>query len=302
MWKIVFNIGREAGTWMPGDWGASGDRLLFQCTVHFTGDDTTVLSTAEQRDEFFHGGAARALLVADAFVLPHGVGRHSVGRRALPVKPVGAYRVCRGQGPAGTDIVRLYIELTDAVVVAAATDPLAASDVSCPAGRVYGTCGYFPTPAAASGDSASSRRDAVQQKYHDALRAYEAQTDAEGHHNNNGMLRQWHRMHEAWQAKQVVEQLAAQLQLARQRDPEKSLLRYNRAQTVGLTREGGVCCKVRKGLALEYHILGRMQVGCVDDDSQHHQLRHHQHQQQLLLDEQLDEQARMNESTTSASL
>ena len=40
-------------------------------------------------------------------------------------------------------------------------------------------------------------------------------------------------------------------------EPDKSLLKFSSDGAVGLTREGGVCCKVFKGLGIEYHILGR---------------------------------------------
>ena len=40
-------------------------------------------------------------------------------------------------------------------------------------------------------------------------------------------------------------------------EPDKSLLKFSTDGSVGLTREGGVCCKVYKGLGIEYHILGR---------------------------------------------
>ena len=51
---------------------------------------------------------------------------------------------------------------------------------------------------------------------------------------------------------------------ARVREPEKDLLRLSRDGAVGLTREGGVCCKVQKGLAIEYHILGRFGIAAME--------------------------------------
>lgn len=265
VWKVVFNIGRETGTWMPKDWGSSGDRLLFQCTVEFTSE--TVLDGSG--DEFFQGAlGVRKLLVTDAFVIPRGVGPNSVGRRPLPVLPTGAYKVCRNIGPAGTDIVRLFVELTAPVTV-----PDHVSDVYCPAERVYGTAGYFAIPYKHD-PSAPSHRDLIQQEHNEAIRNYE-QLQLAVDMDERGMLNLDHlqKMKEAWQAKKVVEETAAKLQLARQREPEKAQLRLNKSGTVGLTKEGGVCCKVHKGLALEYHILGRMEVGCIEDH-QHHSPGH----------------------------
>jgi hypothetical protein len=47
-------------------------------------------------------------------------------------------------------------------------------------------------------------------------------------------------------------------------EPDKALLRVSRRGNVGLTREGGVCCKVRKGPVTEYHILGRFGVAAIE--------------------------------------
>jgi hypothetical protein len=35
-WKVVFDVGREPGSWMPTTWGASGHRVRIQLTVHLT--------------------------------------------------------------------------------------------------------------------------------------------------------------------------------------------------------------------------------------------------------------------------
>jgi hypothetical protein len=37
-WKVMLNIGREAGTWMPKTWGISGERLLLNAEVEFTSE------------------------------------------------------------------------------------------------------------------------------------------------------------------------------------------------------------------------------------------------------------------------
>ena len=266
-WKIVFNIGRESGTWMPANWAVSGDRLLFQCTIQFAA--APVLQESSY-DEFFQGNAhTKQLVISDAFIIPRGVGNNSVGRRPLPVQPVGAYKVCRGCGPYGTDIVRLYIELLQSVTV-----PDHVSDVYCPAGRIYATCGYFAIPSKHN-PATPSLRDTVQAQYNEALHEYEhlqAQVDAD----QRGLLSMDHlkMMKDVWTAKKNMEHLATKLLEARQREPEKATLRLNKLQTVGLTREGGVCYKVHKGLALEYHILGRIEIGYVDDHP-HHELSSH---------------------------
>ena len=261
-WKIVYNIGREKGTWMPKDWGISGDRLLFQCTVQFTKEP---LSSAQYHDEFFHESSSmttdttKQLIVQDAFIVPRGVGDASVGRRPLPVQTVGAYKVCRNQGPCGTDIVRFYIELTDMVTV-----PDHTSDVYCPSGRIYATCGYFPIHHTSDTATKPSKREMAHEQYQEALRECEhiqlqIDSDTRGLFN----VEHFKLLQQSWMAKQRMDEMASKLRVAQQQEPEKSQLRLNMEQTVGLTREGGVCCKVHKGLALEYHILGKIEVGCM---------------------------------------
>jgi hypothetical protein len=272
VWKIVFSIGREAGTWMPKTWAASGDRLYFQCTVEFSSEALPPLSPGD--DSFFQAptGTAKLLKVTDAFIMPCPKARPSsdcfLGRRPLPVLPTGAYKVCRGQGPAGTDLLRFYIQLTE---------PIANyDDVTVPSGRIYGTCGYFAsTPAtphsaeATTTDSMSHRpamrlRDVKQQQHDKAMQEYiDKQLEAEADNRPLWDPGHWRKVQAAWQAKRKTEATAAQLQTARLRDPERSKLRFTADESVGLTAEGGVCCKVHHGLALEYHILGRLQVACL---------------------------------------
>jgi hypothetical protein len=62
-----------------------------------------------------------------------------------------------------------------------------------------------------------------------------------------------------------AQELNNRMNKARIREPERDLLRLSRDKTVGLTREGGVCCKVPKGLAIEYHILGKFGVAAVEN-------------------------------------
>ncbi len=49
------------------------------------------------------------------------------------------------------------------------------------------------------------------------------------------------------------------------KEPDKGLLLFLRDGDVGLTKEGGVCCWVNKGVVVEYHILGRFSIASVDN-------------------------------------
>ena len=259
-WKIVLNLGREAGTWMPPAWGASGARLLIEVVVDFT---DVPIDYATQADEFFQGVAGcYQLRIVEAFAFPMGVGRNSVGRRSIDFGTAGSYKVVPGQGPRGTDLLRLALDAPD--------DPLLKhDDVSCPPGRVYGTCGYFPLPSRLS----TSVKDQLAKEHHDLASHYEQlKIDDE---QDGRLWNKMGRLRELYRVRQQLDRLTIELQQARQAQPDRSELRLSRDGQVGLSREGGLCCKVQKGLvAVEYHILGRMEVACVrkpddGDDTEH---------------------------------
>jgi hypothetical protein len=265
-WKIVFNIGRERGTWMTEKWGASGDRLLFQVVVDLTEEPLY------ERDEFFQGVAGQKKLeIVEAWVFSTGVGAASRGRQPVAVKSQGGYKVLPGKGPAGTDILRLYIELTDKV------QSKADSDVYCPAGRVYGTCGYFATPGVLQDRSSGGGRDQPYSKdilMDEQRRLSRQYKQIEEEQEEDKRLVSWDqmkRMKKLMELRLQLDRVATELQRAREWEPEKSQLRMSQDGRVSLTKEGGVSCNVRKGLALEYHILGKMELASVkhEDDDDH---------------------------------
>jgi hypothetical protein len=263
-WKIVFNIGRERGTWMTEKWGKSGDRLLFQVVVDLTEEPLY------ERDEFFQGVAGQKKLeIVEAWVFSTGVGAASRGRQPVAVKSGGGYKVLPGKGPAGTDIMRLYIELTENV--RSKTD----SDVYCPAGRVYGTCGYFATPGILQDRSGGGGRDQPHPKdmlieqQRVLLRKYKQIEEEQEEDERLVSWDQMKKMKEIMDLRMQLDRVATELQRAREWEPERSQLRMSQDGRVSLTKEGGVSCNVRKGLALEYHILGKMELASIkheDDD------------------------------------
>ena len=256
-WKISFSIGREAGTWMPPTWGVSGDRVLFQVIVDFTAEPLY------DHEEFFQGiSGTKQLDVVEAYLIPRGIGMNSVGRRPVPIKSKGGYKVCPGQGPLGTDLVRMYVDILEDVFM-----PDHESDVFCPKGRVYATCGYFVRHDSTERPNKDllSPKDIAQKEYRDAVTAceqlqFEIDTDTRFF-----SLEKIQKMKDLYVAKNHVDETTKKLLKARQREPDKSQLRLSRKRDVGLSKDGGVCCKVQKGITLEYHILGRMEIGCVDD-------------------------------------
>jgi hypothetical protein len=259
-WKIVFNIGRERGTWMTEKWGASGDRLLFQVVVDLTEEPLY------ERDEFFQGVAGQKKLeIVEAWCFSTGVGAASRGRQPVAIKPQGGYKVLPGKGPAGTDILRLYIELTDKV------QSKADSDVYCPAGRVYGTCGYYAKPGILSGAGRDQPhpKDMLMEEQRRLSRQYKQIEEEQEEDERLVSWDQMKRMKKLMELRLQLDRVATELQRAREWEPEKSQLRMSQDGRVSLTKEGGVSCNVRKGLALEYHILGKMELASVkheDDD------------------------------------
>lgn len=239
---------------MPRDWGVSGDRLRFEVIVDLTDEPYY------EREEFFQGLAgAKILKVVDAFCFPTGTGLDSVGRRAIKIKPEGAYKVVEGQGPMGTDVVRFFVEMEET---------LAKNDVYCPQGRIYGTCGYFPIRRSKAAD-VHSLKDEIADELHLLNYQYEALRHENEVDERWFSMDKMKRQKEMTDLKKRIQKLEERQREARLREPERSQLRLSRRGDVGLSKEGGVCCKVHKGLAMEYHILGRMEVGSMEIRDDH---------------------------------
>lgn len=248
-WKIVFNIGREPGTWMPKEWGVSGDRLRLEIVVDLTDEQ------CYEPDDFLQGRVdTYKLRVVDAFLFPHGTGAQSHGRQKVKIQKEGAYKVVRRMGPLDTDILRLYVELDELI---------ARGDLYCPKGRIYGTCGYFPTHSDRAIEM-NQWKERLAKLYHqkvvelDDLKR-EAEVDS-----RLFSMDQLKRMKRMMDLNAEIRKIAQRQRETRARMPEKQDLRLSRQGNVGLSREGGVCCKVRKGMAVEYHILGRMEMASVE--------------------------------------
>lgn len=55
-WRLSLNIGRERGTWMPKDWGVSGERLYVNLEIEFSPEQLY------EREEFLNGIAGTKVL------------------------------------------------------------------------------------------------------------------------------------------------------------------------------------------------------------------------------------------------
>jgi len=162
-------------------------------------------------------------------------------------------------------------------------DLLLSSDIYCPKGRVYATCGYFEMERHerqkqqmnALKDSLNAEQHALAVKYEQVQREMEEDTRLFS-------LDQIKHMKDSYDLKREIDRVAKELKLAKQREPERGQLRLSRDGKVGLSREGGVCCKVTKGLAVEYHILGRVELACVDKKDPNHNDQDHEEYEDLV--------------------
>mmetsp|Transcript_20064 Transcript_20064/g.44682 ORF Transcript_20064/g.44682 Transcript_20064/m.44682 type:complete len:466 (+) Transcript_20064:53-1450(+) len=241
-WKVALDIGREPGTWMPSDWGVSGQRLMLQLQIQFR-DDFVVGS----REDFLgdRGGSLVHVVQNDGVVGP------TLSQSGEHVRfKDGAWTISRGEGPAGTDLLRFYVELEEKVE---------RGDVYCPAGKIFLTCGYFDIA-----HRGHSRKRDLEKKLEDLADEHNNILDALNEEGFFSLKRM-----QTWtllqQKKADIEKTKDQLQRIMVMEPDMNLLRLSRKRDIGITNEGGACCKVKKGAGYyEYHILGKFQAASVE--------------------------------------
>lgn len=269
-WKVSLSVGREPGTWMPPDWGKSGKRI----NVSFVAEFAPSLSR-ERDDLLLRGGRAggdganpaKVLRVVDGIAT---LGPSTtVGSRVYAARD-GGWRVARGEGPAGTDLLRFYVDVDGRM---AHDDD--GCDVYVPGGRVYCSCGYFPFATGGSGGGGSStssssygattRESLVEEMRIIAERVTRLRRKKDGIRNPFD-LDGIRISREISRLKREAGVVNYKLNFAAAKEPDKRLLRFSKYGDVGLTKEGGVCCQVNKGPMVEYHILGRFSIASVDRD------------------------------------
>mmetsp|Transcript_15948 Transcript_15948/g.36769 ORF Transcript_15948/g.36769 Transcript_15948/m.36769 type:complete len:387 (+) Transcript_15948:282-1442(+) len=242
-WMVNLNIGREPGTWMPKDWGVSGTRLQITFNAEFTS------SQLYAKDDFLVGGYADAKIL---HVLDNEIKLSpsvTEGGRIFRVKD-GGWQISQGDGPLGTNVLRFYIEVDEEITHSG-------SDVVVPQGRIYCSCGYFVTGK----DSDSFKKEALEQELKgidEKINELQDRKSALGLFNLDGIKLS----REMSKLEKQAERVVGQLNYAAITEPDSRILRFSEDGTVGLTKEGGVCCQVKKGPLLEYHILGRFGIKC----------------------------------------
>mmetsp|Transcript_26284 Transcript_26284/g.39803 ORF Transcript_26284/g.39803 Transcript_26284/m.39803 type:complete len:84 (+) Transcript_26284:1064-1315(+) len=71
------------------------------------------------------------------------------------------------------------------------------------------------------------------------------------------------------------QKLTERMREARIQEPQKDMLRFTENGTTALTKEGGLSCKVMKGLTMEYHILGRFSIASCETSERTNNLKAH---------------------------
>ena len=257
-WRLMLNVGREQGTWMPKTWGISGERLLMNLEIEFSPE------LLYEREDFLNGVSGTKVLnvVHNELTLTPTI---KEGSRRIRVKN-GGWRVALGEGPLGTDVLRFYMELQEQA-------RHEGSDVYCPAARIYCTCGYFPMVNRNQhhhhNNNNGSLKDTLRQEQEVLTRTYETLVQENDLDPSLLSLKKMQRTKEMMQLRMQATKLNQRIIQARTKEPEKALLRLDQKQQVGLTRVGGICCKVQKGLAVEYHILGKFELASNREQQQH---------------------------------
>ena len=247
-WKISLSIGREPNTWMAKEWGKSGKRLNISFNCEFTP------SQLFDRDDFFRGGYANSKIlhiVDNEIKLGPSI---SEGQRVYKVKD-GGWQVTQGDGPMGTDLLRFYIEIDEEI---AHKD----GDVYVPKGRVYCSCGYFPFTM----KSQSSVKEAYMKELQSIDEKVGQLQKKKDEINNPFSLEGFNIGRDIGKLMRQADAISTKMFNLSVTEPDRKLLKFTRDGDVGLTKEGGVCCRVQKGPVTEYHILGRFSSACIDEE------------------------------------
>jgi hypothetical protein len=126
-WCIQVNIGREAGTWMPEEWAASGSRLPFNVEISV---ESGYATQKDQESEFMGSNALRLCVVEDPTYVT------SQGMQYVEIPDEGGWKLQlpKQKGNAGT--LRLWLDFEQSPEL---DEGLAAvrNDVTLAVGRLY---------------------------------------------------------------------------------------------------------------------------------------------------------------------
>ena len=132
-WRLSMNVGRESGTWMPSDWGASGTRLAVPLVVDFKAEPYT-----GEVDRLIGRKAMKVVPVeSEAIYMTEGGERKvKVGGGGWTIEPPAA------GGPA---VIRFWLEFGAGA---------AKRDVEIPTGQVFFSAAGWMDEEVATGEKA----------------------------------------------------------------------------------------------------------------------------------------------------
>jgi len=119
--RVTLNVGREPGTWMPPEWGASGARLSLPMDVRFSDEPID----CDEPSFLERGRTARVYCEGGSFVGPQG---------EIVVEAKGGAWSAAPSDRCGEHAFRFFIDFPDEAT---------RNDVSLPAGRVYFSSGAW---------------------------------------------------------------------------------------------------------------------------------------------------------------
>ncbi len=159
----------------------------------------------------------------------------------------------------GTNILRFYVEVVDDRIMHSN------GDVYVPGGRVYCSCGFFPSSL---GDGKDASTYSVREALIGELRNIEEQM-TRLRKKKDGIRNPFDLdgikiLNELSRLKREARVVNGKLNFNAVTEPDQQLLRFLKDGHIGLTREGSVCCQVNEGPMVEYRILGRFSIASVD--------------------------------------
>merc|ERR1712127_871889 len=153
----------------------------------------------------------------------------------------GGWQVTRGDGPMGTDLLRFFVEVDEKI-------QHTGGDVYVPRGRVYSSCGYFPFMSVGDGGGTPSVKEAFVKELkgieEQIAKLQQKKEEIRNPFNLDGIKIS----REIFRLNGEAEQVNGKLNFAVVKEPDKGLLRFSKDGDVGLTKEGGLCCQVKKGV------------------------------------------------------
>ena len=161
----------------------------------------------------------------------------------------GGWRIAKGEGPLGTDLLRFFIETGTEI-------RHLGGDVYVPPGRIYCSCGYFLM------QRPSEIKDQLRERMTN-LEERRAEIEEEFLDEGIFSVKQMKLSKELFDIGWKEAEIRKTMNEAEVVEPDKTILRVSTNGDVGLTREGEVCFKVQKGPVAEYHILGRCSVAAL---------------------------------------